>query len=162
MATFVYRLEVLLEQKRKALEEAQRALGECLADARDKRHRHDELQVTAEMAKERAHQARQARYVSDGPVSGEEIQRRSEEARWLEKEAGWARDSVLEQRIAIEDAEDAAELARAQVVEANRQVEVLKTHRARQEQRFRKEQDRLESVEMDDIGSAQFLRRSRE
>jgi flagellar biosynthesis chaperone FliJ len=162
MSTFRYRLEVLLEQKQKALEEAQRLLGERLAQVRTEKARLVELQMEAEQAKERAHLARQSRFQTGGPVTAQEIQSRSEEARWLEKESGWARDRVIEKRIAIEDAEDAAEQARQNVVEANRQVEVLKTHRSRQEQRFRKEQERLESIAMDDAGNAQFLRRSRE
>lgn len=162
MTTFRYRLELLLEQKRKALEEAQRLLGDRLARVRGEKLRLEELQAAAELAKERAHIARQERYQTSGAVSAQEIQRRSEEARWLEKESGWARDRVLEQRIAIEDAEDAAEQVRLDVVEANRQVEVLKTHRARQQQRFHKELERLESIAMDDAGTVQYLRRSRE
>lgn len=162
MATFHYRLEVLLEQKLKLLEEAQRNLGEKMAKLREERQRLEDLQRLAEEAKQRMEAARAARFQTDGALSAEALQRRCEEARWLEKEAGWAKDNVLGQRIAIEDAEDDVEKARAELVEANRQVEVLKTHRAKQEARFRAEQARIENIAMDDVGSAQFLQRRRE
>jgi len=163
MEPFRYRLQVLLEQKQRDFEEAQRLLGERMAQVQTERDRMAKLQTEAEDARKRADAARLVRYQNTGePISAAEMQSRSEHARWLEKEAGWAKDSVLEQRIAIEDAEDARDSARAALVEANRQLEVLKTHRARQEARFRKEQERLEAVATDDAGTVQFLRRNRE
>ncbi|MCU0228772.1 MAG: hypothetical protein MUF01_14150 [Bryobacterales bacterium] len=159
MAIFRYRLEVLLEQKRKALEEAHLAMAQRIATLRQAERRLTELQARAEQATQTANRSRDARFQSTGAMPAEELQRRCDEARWLHREAGWAHDAVLEQRMVTEDAVDALEAARRDVVEANRQVEVLQTHRARQEERHRREQERSESVEMDDVGSAQFQQR---
>lgn len=159
MVEFRYRLDVLLEQKQKALEDAQRAMAERISKLRQEQARLQQLETDAELASAKAEAARAVRYQADGAVTAEQLQRRCEESRWLQKEAGWARDAVLEQRIAIEDAEDEVERTRKDVAEANRQVEVLKTHRARQKARFLKEQERQESIEMDDVGSAQHYQR---
>ncbi|MCW5964615.1 MAG: hypothetical protein KIT83_11300 [Bryobacterales bacterium] len=162
MAAFRYRLEVLLEQKLKSLEDAQVAMAERLSKLRQEELRLQQLAREADLARQKHEVARAARYQADGALTAEQLQRRCEESRWLQKEAGWARDAVLEQRMAIEDAQDEVERSRQAVVEANRQVEVLRTHRARQEARFLKGLQRTENAELDDVGTAQYLQRRRE
>lgn len=159
MALFRYRLEALLEQKRKALEQAQLAMAERVAKLQQEELRKVDLEAKAEQAASKATEAREARYPTGDAMTAEALQRRCEEARWLQREAGWARDAVLEQQIAIEDAADALESARKDMIEAIRQVEVLRAHRAKQEARFSREAERLENLEMDDVGSAQFMQR---
>lgn len=159
---FVYRLQVLLEQRERAQDDARQALGDAIRALETARERLVELQGKADEATARHRMARDAVLTPGGGVlSGAEVQRRAEEVQWLDKEAGWARDAVLEQRITIEDCADAVEAARAALAEAMRQVEVLRKHRARAEDRYRREEERVEAEQQDESGTVQFNRRSR-
>ncbi len=160
---FVYRLQVLLEQRERAQDDARQALGAAIRALETAKERLVVLQQRADEATERHRAARQLVLVPAGAMlTGAEVQRRAEEVQWLEKEAGWARDAVLEQRIAIEDCGDAVEAARGALAEAMRQVEVLRKHRTKAEQRYQREQERVEAEEQDESGTVQFNRRNRE
>ena len=160
---FIYRLQVLLEQRERGQDDAQKALGASIRALEAAKARLVALQHSADEATERHRTARYGVLApAGGMLTGGEVQRRAEEVQWLEKEAGWARDAVLEQRIAIEDCEDAVEAARGALAEAMRQVEVLRKHRARAEQRYRREEERVEAEQQDESGTVQFNRRNRE
>jgi len=159
---FVYRLQVLLEQRERAQDDARQALGDAIRALETARERLVELQRKADEATTRHRTARDAVLTPGGGVlRGAEVQRRAEEVQWLDKEAGWARDAVLEQRITIEDCADAVEAARAALAEAMRQVEVLRKHRTRAEERYRREEERVEAEQQDESGTVQFNRRNR-
>lgn len=160
---FVYRLQVLLDQRERAQDDARQALGESIRALETAKERLVELQRRADAATALHRSARQVVLVPAGAMlTGAEVQRRAEEVQWLEKEAGWARDAVLEQKIAIEDCADAVDAARSALAEAMRQVEVLNKHRARAEQRYRREEERVEAEQQDESGTVQFNRRNRE
>lgn len=160
---FVYRLQVLLDQRERGQDDARQALGVTLRALEGAKATLVNLQLRADQATERHREARNAVLAPAGGIlTGGEVERRAENVRWLEKEAGWARDAVLEQKIAIEDCSDAVEAARAALAEAMRQVEVLRKHRARAEQRYLRDEERLEAEQQDESGTVQFNRRSRE
>lgn len=160
---FVYRLQVLLDQRERGQDDARQALGVTIRALEDAKTSLLALQLRADEATDRHREARNAVLApAGGMLTGGEVRRRAEEVRYLEKEAGWARDSVLEQRITIEDCSDAVDAARAALAEAMRQVEVLRKHRARAEQRYFRDEERVEAEQQDESGTVQFNRRNRE
>jgi flagellar biosynthesis chaperone FliJ len=156
---FVYRLRILLEQRETALEEAQRALAAKLAEVESAREMLRTLSRKADEAVATAKSAAKAITApSDEAVSVNDLLSRVEKARSLERDAGFAKDEVLEQRIAVQDAEDAVEETRNQLAEAMRAVEVLRKHRERAEAKYRRAEEEREAGEMDEAGVAVFNR----
>lgn len=157
---FVYRLQILLEQRERGLEDAQRELAAKLEELESSKKTLEVLTRKAEEATEAGQRAAAAVTApSPDPVSVSQLMERVERAKALQREAGYAKDEVIEQRIAVQDAEDAVEESRNRLADAMRAVEVLRKHRQRAQDKYRRSEGDREAAEMDEAGVAVFNRR---
>ncbi len=164
MAQFIYRLRLLLEQKEDAKKEAERELA---------RQEHElEMQVAAlqslqqlerELVEKRARLRRElmAKPGEQETLLAHEVLQRSEFVKVLGLQIDEARDDVLLQRTVIQTCELKVQEAKKSVEEAKREVEVLTKHRAKQEERFVREQQAKEDLELDEIGNVLYATRRR-
>ncbi len=159
MAQFRYRLEVLLDQKNRQQEKAQENLVEQrnqLKDALDNLSRLRE----AKEEKERSRRDRRARLLSGSP-GGDEVRQRADYLKALDADVLEAKRKILLQQITVTDCEEQVEVAKKQFEEAVREVQILEKHRAKAEQKFRRDQDEAEQRELDEIGSVLHAARKR-
>ena len=134
------RKELLAEQK--ALEDMKRREQELVARRQDLRKRVLETEPGQSLTGDRIQQRRQ--YV---------------EALGLDIEA--ARDAVFSQRLVVDECEEKVAQAQAEMLKSQRDVEVMNKYRERLEQRFRREEERKEELDQDEIGNMLFMSRRR-
>jgi flagellar biosynthesis chaperone FliJ len=164
MAQFTYRLQLLLEQKEERKKEAERELA---------RQQHElEVQVAAlqslqqrekELVEKRLRLRRELMAKPDEPgtLTAHEVLERSEFVKVVALQIEETRNDVRLQRAVIEKCELKVQEAKKCVEEAKREVEVLTKHRAKQEERFVREQQAKEDLELDEIGNVLYTTRRR-
>jgi flagellar export protein FliJ len=155
-SVFQYRLQPLLDQKIERKEQAERTLAERKAELESERARLEELHGKEQALVARKEQARRAAF--DGQFAFLQ-----DYLRGLSQDIEEAKDAVFAQRYPVEVAEEKLEEARRDLAERTREVEVLKKHRERSEIRWRREAERKEELENEEIGAAMYqARRSAE
>jgi len=161
MATFKYRLQPLLDQKIQRQEEAEKTLAARIRELAAEQRKLKELeQRQRELAVKKQTRRREILVPRSGEsVSGGEVQRRSEYLQGLEADLEQARGAVLAQDLTVEESKERLAQARRNLTACSRQVEILKKHRDKLEQRFRREIERKEALELDDVGNTLFLSR---
>jgi flagellar biosynthesis chaperone FliJ len=164
MAQFTYRLQLLLEQKEDAKREAERELA---------RREHElEMQVAALRSlqqrqkelverRERLRRELMAKPGEQGTLMAHEVLERSEFVKVVGLQIDEARNDVQLQRTVVETYELKVQEAKKSVEEAKREVEVLTKHRAKQEERFLREQQAKEDLELDEVGNVLYTTRRR-
>ncbi|MEZ5403583.1 MAG: hypothetical protein R2729_28140 [Bryobacteraceae bacterium] len=147
---FQYRLQTLLDQKARAQEEAERALGDKQRDLRVERERLEE-----ENGKLAAVQQKREAFRRETPaeMTADTMRYRADYLRGLGQDVELAKDAVYAQRFAVEEAEERVEEARSALARATREAEVLRKHREKAETRWRREQERAAELEQEEIGS---------
>lgn len=157
MAEFKYRLQVLLDQKIEAQEEAQRRLAERQKELAAEQKTLDELCAGQQRITEAMARTRQTLVTTGGGVHG--ILSRRDYLRGLKADLESAKDAVLLQRARVQDFEQCVSDTRKELAEYSRQVEILKKHRDRLAKRFAREREAQEAKEQDEMGNVIFLRR---
>ena len=159
MERFVYRMQMLWEQKEEQKKNAETAFGARQKELRDAQSRLDELVGVEKQVQKKKQDFRGALLIGAG--EGRAIVNRVEHLRFLERQEADARDDVFSQRLAVEECEHRVETARQEMTERSRELEVLSKHREKCEQEFRNEVNRKEALEQDEIGATLYEARRR-
>src|SRR5262249_47082170 len=147
MAGFVYRLQLLLEQKEEARKAADREVAR-----REERHQaemralEDQCRKKKEL-EQRREQMRRDLFVKPegaGGLSAQEVQRRTDHIKAMESHIKDAEQDIAAQRHVVEQCRADVERAKALANEARREAEVLVKHRDRQKERFVREEQAKE------------------
>jgi flagellar export protein FliJ len=162
MNGFTYRLQPLLDLKQEVKKEAEREL----------------LRREEELQKQQAHLESLRRRVQEliekrlklqrdllsnpytgTSLSGREVQQRTEYIKAMAAEIEQAQADVSTQRMVVEDWQSRVHQAKQDVSNVNREVEILQKHRAKQEERFLREQEKQEELALDEIGNVLYTTR---
>jgi flagellar biosynthesis chaperone FliJ len=156
---FRYRLQVLLDRKVQARDEAQQALGEAQRDLRKEEEELESCRREQESREERMRQAR-AEWLSPatGASSGEAMRVRRGHIQHLDRECRDAAEETRAQELSVADAGERLAAAREILAARSRDVEVLEKHRARLERRFVENLARKEALDQEEIATVVFLR----
>ena len=160
MAQFHYRLQPLLDARKQAKQDADRAVAEC----RVALHASEELLVKLRESSNLLESKRTGirnSMLSGGELTGLEVRRRMDDIAIVSRNIEDAKDEMLAQRIAIEECEERAAEAERVAAELARQVEVLERHREKKERTFNLEAERREANEQDEIASTLYEARRR-
>jgi len=164
MAQFVYRLRLLLEQKEESKKEAERELARRQKELEAQRERLEVLQrCEQELVEKRDWLRRELLNKSEDQeaLTAHEVRERAEFVKVMGVQIEDAKNDVLVQRTVIETCEVKVQQAKSLVEEAKREVEILTKHRAKQEERFMREERAKEELELDEIGNVLFTTRRR-
>jgi len=164
MAQFVYRLRLLLEQKEESKKEAERELARRQKELEAQRERLEVLQrCEQELVEKRDRLRRELLNKSEKQeaLTAHEVRERAEFVKVMGVQIEDAKNDVLVQRTVIETCEVKVQQAKSLVEEAKREVEILTKHRAKQEERFMREERAKEELELDEIGNVLFTTRRR-
>src|SRR5579871_2238547 len=155
-APFVYRLQLLLEQK----EEPKKAAEQELARREQELERQQGILAELkrreqELIDRRATARRELLSAPDNhPLAVHVVQARSDHIRALGEDIEAAGKEVARQQ-------DVIRKCQQQVNESRREVEVLAKHRKKQEERFLREAAAKEELELDEIGNVLYMTRQR-
>jgi flagellar biosynthesis chaperone FliJ len=159
VAQFRYRLQTLLDQKIRAKEGAQMALGAAQHELRASR---DELEVcrrAQEACSEKLRNARAERVsLKTGGSSGEIMRWRRDHIVRLQDERDQASDATRSQELSVSETEERVAAARTMLATRSRDVEVLEKHRARLEGRHNQAAERKEAIDQEEMANVIFLR----
>lgn len=160
---FRYRLEAFLEQKNRAREEAARALAAAADALHAEQEKLEQLRnKERELTKTRDELRRRMLEPEPGQIlTGEDVRARTEWRRALEQDMDAQRGRIFSQRIVVDEAEERVGQAREHLIDCSRQVETLKKHRERSEQKFRREVEQKQALEQEEIASAMHEARRR-
>ncbi|HEX3821579.1 MAG TPA: hypothetical protein VHW45_14690 [Candidatus Sulfotelmatobacter sp.] len=164
MAAFTYRLQTLLDQKEQLKKQAARELVALEEELRKQTARMQTLQQAVQELTEKRRQMR--RDLLSNPAQGaalnaQMVQERAEYAKVVGFQIEDAQADVVTQRGVIEQCESDVQQGKRRAQEANREVEILQKHRAKQEERFRRELQEKEDLMLDEIGNVLYTNRSR-
>jgi flagellar biosynthesis chaperone FliJ len=159
---FRYRLQVLLDRRVRAREEAQHALGAAEQDLRKAEDELESCRREQEAGEERLRQARGEWLSSVGRASsGEAMRLRRSHIERLDQERRNAVDETRAQQVSVAEAGERLAAARQALADRSRDVEVLEKHRARLERRFQENAARIEALEQEEMANIIFLRGSK-
>ncbi|PYX42294.1 MAG: hypothetical protein DMG81_01965 [Acidobacteria bacterium] len=164
MAQFVYRLRLLLEQKEELKKEAERELALRQKELEAQREHLEVLQRREQELVEKRDRMRRELLNKSGEqdaLTAHEVRERAEFVKVMGVQIEEAKNDVLVQRTVIETCEVKVQQAKSLVEEAKREVEILTKHRAKQEERFMREERVKEELELDEIGNVLFTTRRR-
>lgn len=164
MAQFTYRLQLLLERKEEAQKEAERELTRQEHELEKQMGVLQSLQRREQELVEKRDRLRRELMTKpgeQGALTAHEVRERSEYVKVVGFDIEDARNNILSQRAVIERCELKVQEAKKAVEEAKREVEVLTKHRAKQQERFLKEELEKEDLELDEIGNVLYATRRR-
>jgi flagellar export protein FliJ len=161
---FKYRLQALLDQKIEAKRDAQAAVGQALKDVEAAKQTLEELRNKEKALHEKKEHLRRDLFsVTAGQkLNANDLRNRSVHLKGMDYEIQQAGHEVFGQRIVVDECEDALLSARRVLTEAAKGVEILEKHKSKLEERFVREREHAEALEMDESGNAAFLRRQRD
>jgi hypothetical protein len=150
-----YRLQPLLDHKNHLKEEAEEALAQKQKQVRLAVEKLEELRASEQTLTNKKQTLRRDLLVNRGAqaITGMEIRRRREHLQSVGLELEAAKDAVFAQQLYIEDCKEQVAQAQRHLVKCSRDVEILNKHREKLEQRYQREADRKEALELDEIGN---------
>ena len=163
MPNFTYRLQPLLDQKIRIKEQAEQALVQKQEQLRLAKEKLEELRAAQRALAQKKQTLRRNLLIShdEQPISGVEISRRREQLASVTLDLEAAKDAVFAQELFIEECKEQVDAAQRHLAKCSRDVEVLNKHREKLEQRFRRELERKEALELDEIGNMLYAGKSR-
>ena len=162
-ANFVYRLQLLLEQKEEAKKEAERELARRQQELEKQEGILAELRRQEQELIEKRRNRRNELLKPDGndPLQAYQVQGRSDYIKVLGEEIEAAGKKIISQQDVIRQAEQQVEDGKQKLNDSRREVEILTKHRKKQEERFLREAAAKEELELDEIGNVLYTTRQR-
>ena len=162
-ANFVYRLQLLLEQKEEAKKEAERELVRRQQELEKQEGILEGLKRREkELIEKRSRRREELLAPPDGePLAAHVVQSRSDYIKVLGKDIEDAGKDIQRQQDVIRKCRERVEDGKQKVNESRREVEVLTKHKKKQEERFLREAAAKEELELDEIGNVLYMTRQR-
>ncbi len=155
-----YRLEPVLVQKQRLLEDAQLALAEAQRQLRVERETLEQLERQKQTLVGQLERARIrfAQLMSQGALSPGEMAAHENFSLSMGIRIDEVQEKISSQRRAVERAEQQVSSRKADVRVAMTEKDKMEKHKALWEEAQRREQEHQEQVELDDIATSQFVR----
>jgi len=160
---FVYRLQLLLEQKEEAKKEAERELLRRQQELEKQEGILEDLKRREKELIEKRSRRREELLIPPGgePLAAHVVQLRSDYIKVLGKDIEDAGKDIQRQQDVILKCQAHVEDGKQKVNESRREVEVLTKHKKKQEERFLREAAAKEELELDEIGNVLYMTRQR-
>jgi flagellar biosynthesis chaperone FliJ len=162
-AQFVYRLQLLLEQKEQAKKAAERELSRREQELeRQEGILADLKRREKELIEKRTKARRELLAAPDNsPLAVHVVHSRNDHIKALGEDIEAAGKDIVRQQEVIQKCQALVEEGKQKVNESRREVEILTKHRKKQEERFLKEAAAKEELELDEIGNVLYMTRQR-
>jgi flagellar export protein FliJ len=161
MAGPKYRLQIVLDKRQKAKEEAEKALGEAQKALEQERKKEAECVKAVEDAKQHKENAKAElnKKILEGQLSIEKIRMGKDHVKNLDFEIKKAEQRLEQQRQQVKQAEAFLEQRRAELIEKTKDFQAIEKHKEKWAQNLKKEIENAEQNEQEEIGNVLFLAR---
>jgi flagellar biosynthesis chaperone FliJ len=161
MTQFIYRLEQLLEIKEDARAQREKELQQREKELEAQKARLQSLEKRVQELITRRQRLRREVFTpgSGGMLAAQEAKERFEYTQVLGLQIEEASNDVRAQRTVLEQCEEQVRRTQQALAEANREVEILKKHRSKQEERFLRDERVKEDLALDEIGNVLYSTR---
>ena len=156
---FTYRLQLLLEQREKAKKEAETEQARLEQELERQQATLCSFEQREQKLIDRRNHWRSQLLSVAGSVTSQEACERSEFVKAIGLDIQAVRNDILSQQQVIKECEGRVQQAQARLQEARREQEILSKHRAKQEERFLRELQAKEDLELDEIGNVLYTTR---
>ena len=154
-----YRLQIVLERKEEARDEAARHLAEM----REQLHKEqqEEARLREELRQNRERQREEyENMLKGGPTGGlnvSETHQALNYIKYLDVKAKELDGAIEVQKIRVQKAEKAVEEALQELIQASRELQVMQKHKERWEKKMRFERERKDQEETNEIGNVIYV-----
>ena len=158
MARFRFRLQIVLDQKLEIKKQAEEDVAKRQAELVSEQtaltrlqHREESLVQELKIAR------RELAYISS--TTGESVFTYFARIESLNQDIDSARDAVFAQELVLDEFKEKVEQAKAHLMNCSREVEALTKYRDKLEQRFMRQLEQKEDLELDEIGNMLYMNR---
>ena len=156
-----YRLQIVLEKRQKAKEDAEKALGEARKALEAEKEKEAVCLQEVVAAKQRKENAKLDlnQKMLEGKLSIEKIRMGKDHLKSLDFEIKKAEQKLEEQRGKVKQAESFLEQRRTELIEKTKDFQAIEKHKEKWAENVKKEMDTAEQNEQEEIGNVLFLAR---
>ena len=156
-----YRLQIILDKRQKAKEDAEKALGEAQKALEVEKQKEAQCVQAVADAKQRKEDAKTElnQKILDGKLSIEKIRMGKDHLKSLDFEIKKAEQKLEEQRVRVKEAEQFIEQRRNELLEKTKDFQAIEKHKEKWKENIKKELDNAEQNEQEEIGNVLFLAR---
>jgi hypothetical protein len=156
-----YRLQIVLDKRQKAKEDAEKALGEAQKALEAEKEKEAQCVQAVEDAKQRKETAKAElnQKIFDGKLSVDKIRMGKDHLKSLDFEIEKAKQKLEEQRGRVKQAEAFLEQRRNELLEKTTEYQAIEKHKEKWAQNLKKEIENAEQNEQEEIGNVLYLAR---
>ena len=156
-----YRLQIVLEKRQKAKEDAEKALGDARKALEAEKEKEAQCVQAVEAAKQRKENAKLElnQKMLEGQLSIEKIRMGKDHLKSLDFEIKKAEQKLDEQRAKVKQAELFLEQRRSELIEKTKDFQAIEKHKEKWAENLKKEMESAEQNEQEEIGNVLFLAR---
>jgi flagellar export protein FliJ len=156
-----YRLQIVLDKRQKAKEDAEKALGEAQKALDAERKKEAQCVQAVEDAKQRKENAKKElnQKILEGKLSVDKIRMGKDHLKSLDFEIKKAEERLEQQRQNVREAEAFVEQRRSELIEKTKDYQAIEKHKEKWAENIKKELETAEQNEQEEIGNVLFLAR---
>ena len=156
-----YRLQIVLDKRQKAKEDAEKALVEAQKALEAEKQKELQCIQFVEDAKQKKEDAKAElnNKMLEGKLSIEKIRMGKDHLKSLDFEIKKAQQKLEEQRQMVAQAEAFLQQRRAELVEKTKDFQAIEKHKEKWAENLKKEMENAEQNEQEEIGNVLFLAR---
>ncbi len=158
-----YRLQVLLEMRERAKEEAERVLGDAMAALKTEQDRQKEMEAELERMVARREQRKRdyAEKAMRGEMSAQEVVSANTYIDRLKEQEEAQENAIEGQKAVVAQKQEDVEAARVELTRATQELKALEKHKEKFIEGWKKEMQAKEEETMDELAQQMFLNRNR-
>ena len=156
-----YRLQIVLEKRQKAKEDAEKALGVARKALEAEKEKETACIQAVEAAKKQKENAKIElnQKMLEGKLSIEKIRMGKDHLKSLDFEIKKAEQKLEEQRAKVKQAELFLEQRRTELIDKTKDFQAIEKHKEKWAENLKKEMENAEQNEQEEIGNVLFLAR---
>lgn len=156
-----YRLQIVLDKRQKAKEDAEKSLVEAQKALEAEKQKELQCVQAVEDAKKIKENAKVElnQKIFEGKLSVEKIRMGKDHLKSLDFEIKKAEQKLEEQRVRVREAESFLEQRRTELVEKTKDFQAIEKHKEKWAENLKKEIENAEQNEQEEIGNVLFLAR---
>jgi|SRR3990172_7777731 len=158
-----YRLQIVLDKRLKAKEDAEKVLAESQKALEAEKKKEQQCVEAVEQAKQKKEdfKAEMNRKIMEENLEVEKIKMLKNYLKSLDFEIKRAEERLEEQKLQVQKAEQVVEQKRQVLVEATKEHQAIEKHKEKWVQTIKKEIEEAEAKEQEEVGNVLYLQRQR-
>jgi flagellar export protein FliJ len=156
-----YRLQLILDKRQKAKEDAEKALADAQKLLEDEKKLEKQKELEVEQAKQRKEDSKKElnQKMLEGQMDVGKVQNHKNFLKSLDFEIEKAKERLIAQQQKVKQAETFLEQKRVELINATTEYQAMEKHKEKWLEKVKKEIEAAEANEQEEIGNVLFLAR---